>query len=50
MSDVKNVSYGKTESEPSTDRILIKDMLNLFLSKLRREDRAQSKVKAIKQY
>lgn len=37
MSDVKNVTYGKTDSEPSTDRILIKDMLNLFMTMVRKD-------------
>ena len=36
MSDVKNVTYGKTDCEPSTDRILLKDMMNLFLTMVRK--------------
>lgn len=37
LSDIKNVGYGRTDSEPSTDRILIKDMLNLFMSMVRKD-------------
>jgi hypothetical protein len=43
MSDVRNVTYGKTDSEPSTDRILVKDMLNLFLSMVRRDEKSNAK-------
>lgn len=37
MSDVKNVTYGKTDCEPSSDRILLKDMMNLFLTMARKK-------------
>jgi hypothetical protein len=37
LSDIKNVTYGKTDCEPSTDRILIKDMMNLFLTMVRKD-------------
>lgn len=50
MSDVKNVSYGKTDSQPSTDRILVKDMLNLFLTMVRKDDKTNAKAKAVKQF
>lgn len=50
MSEVKNVCYGKTDSQPSTDRILIKDMLNLFLTMVRKEDKTNAKAKAVKQF
>lgn len=50
ISGIKNVEYGRTESEPSTDRILIRDMLNLFLTMVRKEGKCNAKVKALKQF
>ena len=50
LSDIKNVGYGRTDSQPSTDRILIKDMLNLFLSMVRKDQKTNAKFKAIKQF
>ena len=50
LSEVKNVNYGRTDSEPSTDRILIKDVLSLFISLVRKDERSDAKKKAIRQY
>jgi hypothetical protein len=48
VSVLKNVDYGRNENEPSTDKILFKDMLNLFMSMVRKDQRAGSKARALK--
>lgn len=50
ISCVKNVSYGRTDCEPSSDKILLKDMLNLFMTIMRKDERSNAKAKAIKQF
>ena len=50
LSSVKNVDYGHTDCEPATDRITIKDMLSLFISLLRKDERKNAKQKAIREH
>ena len=50
LSSVKNVDYGHTDCEPSTDRINIKDMLSLFISLMRKDERKNAKQKAIREH
>lgn len=50
MSDIKNVTYGKTDCEPSSDRILLKDMMNLFLTMARKKEKTNAKAKALKKF
>lgn len=50
LSSVKNVEYGRTESLPSSDRIPIKDVLSLFISLVRKDERSDAKAKAIRKY
>ena len=50
ITDVKNVAYGSSDLEPSTDRASVKDMLSLFTDILRKKDRVDAKSKAIKKF
>ena len=50
LSAVKNVEYGHTDCEPATDRINIKDVLSLFISLLRKDERKNAKQKAIREH
>jgi hypothetical protein len=50
ISVLKNVNYGRNECEPSTDKILFKDMLNLFMTMVRKDQRIGSKAKALKEF
>ena len=50
QTDIKNVDYGHTDCEPASDKISIKDMLSLFLSLVRKDERKNAKQKAIKEY
>ena len=50
LSAVKNVDYGRTDTEPSTDRISIKDVLSLFISIVRKDERVDAKKKAIRHH
>jgi hypothetical protein len=44
------VSYGKSDLEPSTDALLITDIISRFLTLERKEKRKDAKKKAIQQY
>ena len=50
LTEIKNVDYGHTDCEPASDKISIKDMLSLFLSLVRKDERKNAKQKAIKEY
>ena len=44
------MDYGHTDCEPASDKISIKEMLSLFLSLVRKDERKNAKQKAIKEY
>ena len=50
QTEIKNVDYGHTDCEPASDKISIKEMLSLFLSLVRKDERKNAKQKAIKEY
>ena len=50
LSSIRNVDYGHTDCEPATDRITIKDMMSLFTSLLRKDERKNAKQKAIREH
>ncbi len=47
---MKNFSYGKSELEPSTDAVLITDVMSRFLTLERKEKRKDAKKKALQQF
>ena len=50
ITQVKNVTYGKSELEPSTDAVLITDIISRFLTLERKEKRKDAKKKALQQF
>lgn len=47
ITNVKNISYGKSELEPSTDAVLVSDVISKFLTMERREKRKDAKKRAL---
>jgi hypothetical protein len=50
ITQVKNVSYGKSDLEPATDALYLTDIMSKFLTLERKEKKKDARKKAIEQF